>query len=397
MFQRLKSNQRNEFPRYMFSKGITNLTLLTASEWVGVAFLLAMITISSQGKNFWKSVNERLETTGETVITGRGICRKYIVTDTSLITTSEDEKPPSILCNSRDILYVLEMNLSFYAWYKCGEPLPITDMTSIAVVKKSITILLTLIKQFTPRNHGNGWKIQKFHKLLHLPVDIYMFGSPQNYDNSPTEHGLIETAKQPSDHAQKSNALFVSQVMKRVLETVLIKKAKQALLRSRTEESEESHSYEFSKLSNSASFHIMFDDDGKCLPKWLGKLHLKNDVQLESVLLHWIYLSKKNKTSIFYEVSELFVHLEYTRNGKIFRCHPKYRSNGKWYDWVMVQFEDSKNNCKGMWSPNYYPCKIMCFLQYQTNSQFMLWFIPPKQVIMTMIVYYLRDGKWNTQ
>ena len=102
-----------------------------------------------------------------------------------------------------------------------------------------------------------------------------MFGSPQNYDNSPTEHGLIETAKRPSDHAQKSNALFVSQVTKRVLETVLIKKAKQALLRSRTEESEESHSYEFSKLSNSASFHITFDDDGKCLPKWLGKPHLK--------------------------------------------------------------------------------------------------------------------------
>jgi len=47
MFRYLKSNQKNEFPRYMFSKGITNLTLLMASEWVGVAFLLSMVTISS--------------------------------------------------------------------------------------------------------------------------------------------------------------------------------------------------------------------------------------------------------------------------------------------------------------------------------------------------------------
>jgi len=57
---------------------------------------------------------------------------------------------------------------------------------------------------FTPHNHGNGWKLQKFHEILHLPVNIYMFGSPQNYDNSPTKHKLIETAKHPADHAQKS-------------------------------------------------------------------------------------------------------------------------------------------------------------------------------------------------
>jgi len=49
-----------------------------------------------------------------------------------------------------------------------------------------------------------------------------MFGSPQNYDNSPTEHGLIETAERPADHAQKSRSLFVSQVTKRLLETALI-------------------------------------------------------------------------------------------------------------------------------------------------------------------------------
>ncbi len=50
-----------------------------------------------------------------------------------------------------------------------------------------------------------------------------MFRSPQNYDNSPTEHILIETAKQPDDHAQKSNTQFVSQVTKQeVLKSTLI-------------------------------------------------------------------------------------------------------------------------------------------------------------------------------
>ena len=74
----------------------------------------------------------------------------------------------------------------------------------MSAVRQSLVILLNSIKEFTPRNHGNGWKLQKFHEHLHLPMDIYLFGSPQNYDNSPTEHGLIDTAKRPSDHAQKS-------------------------------------------------------------------------------------------------------------------------------------------------------------------------------------------------
>jgi len=101
--------------------------------------------------------------------------------------------------------------------------------------------------------------------------------------------------------------LFVSQVTKYVLETVLIKKAKQALLRLRKNDSEETHAYEFLKLSNSASFHVTFDDNGKCVPKWLGKLHLQENVQLDSVLLSWIYLLKKNKSSFFSKsVNSLF-------------------------------------------------------------------------------------------
>ncbi len=116
----------------------------------------------------------------------------------------EEEDPSGIICNAMDILYVLEMNLAFYAWYKRGEPFPVNNTVSITAVRNSLLILLNSIKEFTPRNHGNGWKSQKFHEIMHLPTDIYMYGSPQNYVNSPTEHGLIESAKHPADHAQKS-------------------------------------------------------------------------------------------------------------------------------------------------------------------------------------------------
>jgi len=52
MFWRLKSNQKNEFPRYIFLKGITKLTLLTASEWVGIIFVIYFNNILSRTV-FW--------------------------------------------------------------------------------------------------------------------------------------------------------------------------------------------------------------------------------------------------------------------------------------------------------------------------------------------------------
>jgi len=63
----------------------------------------------------------------------------------------------------------------------------------------------------------------------------------------------------------------VLQVTKWLLETMLIKKAKASLLQSHNTETCNITVNEFFILSNSASFHVMFDEDGLCCTKWLGK------------------------------------------------------------------------------------------------------------------------------
>jgi len=121
-------------------------------------------------------VKERLQPNGETVNMRRGICDKFMLPEKYKITADEKEAS-GIICNAMDILYVLEMNLASYAWYKQGEPFPVNDPISIAAVRKSVTVLLNSIKEFTLCNHGNGWKLQKYHGILHLPVDIYIWKS----------------------------------------------------------------------------------------------------------------------------------------------------------------------------------------------------------------------------
>jgi len=96
----------------MFTMGITNLMLLTAAEWVGVAFLLSMFTISSCGQPFWSNVNRRLQPIGESVSMKRGFCHKYKIEQNSALAMN-NEVPSGIICDAMDILYVLEMNLAF--------------------------------------------------------------------------------------------------------------------------------------------------------------------------------------------------------------------------------------------------------------------------------------------
>jgi len=66
-------------------------------------------------------------------------------------------------------------------------------------------------------------------------------------------------------------------------------------------------------------------------------------------------------------VDDFSIHLEYMRNGINFQCHPNYKSNGEWYNWVQVRFDTSAQKVSrrmkgsGMWSANYFPSKIMCF------------------------------------
>ncbi len=66
---------------------------------------------------FWNKVKQRLQPNGETVYTRRGIHQKYVVPEKSKFADDEEE-PSGIVCDLMDILYVLEMNLAFYAWYK---------------------------------------------------------------------------------------------------------------------------------------------------------------------------------------------------------------------------------------------------------------------------------------
>ena len=53
-------------------------------------------------------------------------------------------------------------------------------------------------------------------------------------------------------------------------------------------------------------------------------------------------------------------------NTSLMRCHPSYKGEGPWFDWVSIHFEECTYNGKTYLDDNY-PCKVLAIIPKQHN------------------------------
>ena len=197
VFRGQKNSVRKSYPRADFSHGITNLTLLTATEWGGVCFTLLLLTMVKSGEE---------------------------VLGTAFYLDDADNNNDQ--ASLRDLQELLEALLAFHAWTKCASAYNCSSEDAIDQIRNSVRQLLEMVQQRLPREVGNGWKLQKFHEIMHLPDDISRFGTPRNTDAGPGERSLKHFAKKPASTSQKRSEVFLGQVACRLHEVAMIAKAK---------------------------------------------------------------------------------------------------------------------------------------------------------------------------
>ena len=303
------------------------------------------------------------------------------------------------LCKPDKMLYMLELLLAFHAWDKRGHPFSLKTKKEKEEVMGAIRIMMDSIKKFAPRQDKNGWKLQKFHDMLHIVRDIENFGSPNNVDAAPNENNLIDFAKRPGKRAHKKREVFVAQVSKRLRETDLIRKAYNALTRTlqnndsntmdsedmvvdyndteNDEEGDEESDDIDSKLIGRPLFRVNFapaSEDDPIVECFAGKL-VRTRRQLHPIVLDFLYNQcfKEDYPLQGQMIINLFT--EYRRNGTTYRAHPNYNSFGEWYDWAMVKFEIDEETSDlsddeqgGYYADNLFPAKVLCFMQAEDLS-----------------------------
>jgi hypothetical protein len=389
-----KNSLRRKFPRADFSHGITNLTLLTATEWCGVLFTVLLLSMLKSGQ--------------------------HALSQAYPIAGDKSNSKNSAVTTMDQLQEVLEALLAFHAWSKCSASYDVSNDAAVERLKISVIALLSMVSVRLPREEGNGWQLQKFHEILHLVDDIKRFGSPRNTDTGPGERSLKFFAKKQATTSQKRSKVFLQQVASRLHECTMFNKARiltdpgGTLLRpiisqnnmdgvtirhpssnhsdggvdSVDDDDDDNDNDDNqairSELSGSVNplFQILFSDNGYQGNVWNGKA--KGHITIHPIVVKYFREDQRQRG---YN-TPVNGWTEYIRDNHRFRAHPNYRSNGYWYDWVMVNFQvdndidgdnvDSHRSKRhrtietgNRYPDEYYPAKILCFFADPIDKEIM--------------------------
>ena len=293
-------------------------------------------------------------------------------------------------CSMDDFIELAEALLSFHAWYKLGVCRLEDGRLNTRIISNSVSRLLGMVRWFTPRQKGNGWRIQKFHDLLHLAVDMERFGPARNFDAGPMESGLRVWAKLPAQTSQmRGYNIFAKQVAMRTFEFQCFAKAMRVHgvkgVRYKVFKKTSRLPTEHEKnvvVAQGTSYRIYANPPAGSGPtSGRGVATFQHTKVLSRTQASFVVSpvienflrfqpAKDEKPCVWKRGSEVFWELRTEVTAYIggerltLRCHPNYKNEGPWYDWVIVNFlVDEEEFEEYEHDPQYprscVPCKVL--------------------------------------
>lgn len=352
----LSSGANKSMPILLWKSGISCITNTPAKEKVGIMLTILILSLTSEGKQFF---DNHLQNHTTTQMQG-----------------------------------AFETLLCYWSWLKGDVFWKRGNATMKERYKNSIRAMLTNLQNLWTRTKGQGWDLAKFHEQLHIPDDIERNGSPNNTNTQPTEHNHIEFIKKPAKRSQRRQINLDQQIANRYNESYLINMAHESIeithkrLKGNPRIEDKTVFHSVSCFSGSVTLYKHHDkDDGEKYQYYLEKQFKWENVssQIFSTLtdnldnianLEWDFCQEG------IDQVEVRFYSEYKRHDTIFRCNPSFRAEGEWYDWVIVRWESDDPSIE---QPNpesvpinhgdhvrgnrycYTPCKIIGFF-YRVES-----------------------------
>jgi hypothetical protein len=332
-----RQSSRKGFPQTDFSNGITKLSNITASEHCGLIFLLVCLAQFEVGRN---------------------------ILEEGLVTSTHKT-------DLRKVIHALEHLSCFDAWTRMDKYWKLTQQEEFsAEAKHSMAKLLCMLRDSLPRTDGNGWKLPTFHNTMHIVGDMCKYGKPKESNTEVGEKNHKVFAKSIGRRCRKHHKTFATQVSQCLTDSFVINKVASAMGLLKIDEKE--HNYDTDANT----------DDGIEQDTMKGATHYRLELNSKSKLhVTWNSVTESHllscKSDLCNFLQSYFLSsvkdfpinccTEYTYNHLHMRCHPCYKGEGPWYDWVNVHFEESKVDGKVFPEGNY-PCKVMTILPQQKND-----------------------------
>jgi len=296
---------RNEFPNLNLSSGITGLTKISASERVEVLFILVILANMDRGSAIFEAAFA-LNNNRRTV---------------------------------KDIIEVLEALLTFDAWLnKDNYWLLSKQQRAMNGIQHSIQSLLHLCRKCFAHHK---WTFPKFHEMLHVVRDMERFGATKNFSAQRPKSLLIQAAKRPGRHVQKSQkgATYDMAAAERVVDSFLINRFSEHFQNNNT-----------SLTNNDCGADTICNSTGRGT---LGTITFNNDD--DTYTIDWKTKTNQSHMTLPQELMEYVVGMfgnsvsictEFKRDNLVFRCHPKFQSYLPKYDWMLIRFDTGVFPCR---------------------------------------------------
>jgi len=304
-------------PRTKFSKGILKGKLM-AKEFTGVLLVMAAILRCDAGKSILKSARKK------------NFKEDWLIRDWTLL---------------------VETLLQWEAYLTLAQ----MEKKNVHRLKRKHKFLMYLLKKVGNRTKGMGFKVMKFHAILHLAYDILMFGVPMVVDTGSNE-SHHKTTKVAAKLTQKDIKTFEKQTSNRMDDFHVLDLAMEEIdgrplweYFSGYYHEEKAEVEDITKtggmimnvfLENAITNEVSF--------KIVTRMENKDRLQFDTQFLEFVL---KMQQELVHLIPKIPICAEHSRNGIIFRAHPNYRGKGPWRDWVMINWDEGE-----------YPAQIMGFL-----------------------------------
>jgi hypothetical protein len=193
-----------------------------------------------------------------------------------------------------------------------------------------------------------AFNVRKFHAIIHLFLDILMFGVPMVVDTGSNE-SHHKTTKVAAKLTQKDIKTFEKQTSDRCDDFEVLdlacEEAEGRALWAYFEGHEHKDIVEKENIDTIGGmmFIVHWDDEDNAVKPYI-KTEMKNKdiVQFNTEFIEYVYFMEAKLLEA--EVIEfLEIKSEHIRSGQMFRAHPNYRGKGVWRDWVMIHWDEGNS------------------------------------------------------
>ena len=315
-----RQSDRNK-PRTKFAKGIAKGKLM-AKEYTGVLLVIAAVLQCEKGRE---------------------------------LLSGERRKGFRVAGQISDWVLLVETLLQWEAYLNLGQ----MDRKQVTKLKTKHRYLLYLLKRIANRQEGMGFKVVKFHAVLHLAEDILMFGVPMNVDTGSNE-SHHKTTKIAAKLTQKDVRTFEKQtsdglddfhVLNLAMEEIQGNPLWAYLASYKVNNNSLDEEREEKPINTIGGMKLTTHHDpdtNSILCSIDSKMNNPEDVTVDCQFAWFVHQIDQD---IGHVAGKVAVFAEHRRSSIIFRAHPHFRGKGVWRDWVMIK-----------WQSGDFPAQIWGFL-----------------------------------